>query len=157
MKTKGGGKRKGSGFERRIAKAIVKAFEGFSITQRDCWRSINSGGHVIACGDLGMSEKLMKLFPYSVECKFRKKIHWQNFMLGGKNEEMGWIAQATEAAKKIEGLRPILVMKENFGPIYVMGMGIWSGWPRITTWTRFLANAVKEANSQRRARDGEHT
>jgi hypothetical protein len=144
---KGGGKAKGSAFERQIAKDIVKAFSKQGITQRDCWRSINSGGHVIACGDLEMSEKLMAMFPYSVECKFRKKIKWQNFMLAGHTEESDWFLQARAGALKIKGLDPLLVMKENFGPIYAMHLGY--GSPMLLTkWKQFLTNAVKEANKK---------
>jgi hypothetical protein len=146
----GGGKSKGSGFERRIAKDIVKAFEKQGIVQRDCWRSVNSGGHTIACGDLEMSERLLKLFPFSVECKFRKKIHWQNFLLGGESEETGWIKQVVDGAKKIEGLIPILVMKENFGPIYVMSCGGDEESriipDQLVPWTTFIKNAVKWAD-----------
>jgi hypothetical protein len=150
---KGGGKRKGSAFERKIAKDIVKAFRKFGIEQRECWRSVNSGGHEIACGDLEMSDRLMKLFPYSVECKHRKKIKWQNFMMGPNgSEEQKWIRQAKDGAKKLRNMYPILVMKENFGPTLVLPCGGYElDWVigRLVTWTQLLKNAVKEANSHK--------
>ncbi len=121
---KGGGHAKGAHFERVIAKLIVKAFKKQKIEQRECWRSVLSGGHVMSSGDLEMSARLMKIFPFSVECKFRKKIKWQNFLLGDrakKSEEQKWLKQAVDGAKKIEDLHPLLVMKENRGPIYAMG------------------------------------
>jgi hypothetical protein len=120
---KGGGHAKGAHFERVVAKLIVKAFKKFKINQRECWRSVNSGGHIIAAGDLEMSDRLMKLFPYAVECKFHRKIKWQNFLLGArakKSQEQKWLVQAIEGSKKIKGLYPLLVMKENNGPIYAM-------------------------------------
>lgn len=138
MKTRGGGKAKGSAFERQIAKEIVKNFRKKGITQRDCWRSINSGGHLIACGDLEMSEKLIALFPFAVEAKFRKKIKWQNFMLGGKNEEMSWVRQAREGAAKDSRLQPLLVMKENFGKVYVIDDFHNPFQPQLKTWRKFL-------------------
>lgn len=152
MKTKGGGKRKGSGFERQLAKDIVKAFKSFGITQRDCWRSINSGAHPIAAGDLEMSEKLAKLFPYCVEAKFHKRIDWKNFLFFDvKNRELDWYKQAYENAKKSPSLCPILVMKENFGQTYVMicddtaelAANRW-----LIEWKIFLASAVKNAKEK---------
>lgn len=141
---KGRGKAKGSGFERQIAKDIVKAFKKFGITQRECWRSINSGGHKIAIGDLEMSSRLMELFPYAVECKFRKKIRFQNFMLAGLNEEKAWYRQAVDASRKSDGLKPLLVMKENFGPIFVYGGPSFAkGYPLIR-WSEFLRRVVEE-------------
>ena len=145
---KGRGKAKGSGFERQIAKDVVKAFKRFGITQRECWRSINSGGHVIAAGDLEMSDRLMELFPYVVECKFRKKIRWQNFMLSGNNEEKCWLRQASQAAKKLKNMTPILVMKENFGPIYVMFAGERNWSPALRRWSEFLRYTVDEARER---------
>ena len=117
---KGGGKGKGSAFERTVAKLIVKAFRRHGIEQRECWRSVLSGGHLISSGDLAMSDRLLRLFPFSVECKFRKKIRFENFLLSKLSEERKWLQQAEAGARKVKGLEPILVLKANRGPIYVL-------------------------------------
>ena len=150
---KGGGKAKGSAFERKIAKYIVRAFKGFGITQRDCWRSVNSGGHEIAWGDLELSPKLEELFPYVVECKFRRKIKWQHFLeRKPKSEEMNWIAQVLQDVNRANrSLIPLLVMKENFGPIYVAIPADVSAKRviEICKWTTFIKNVVRECTSHK--------
>lgn len=162
----GGGKAKGSGFERDTAKKIVKAFKDFGVEQKDCWRSVLSGGHVISAGDLWMSEKLEKLFPYVIECKFRKKVKWENILLGNeKAEEMKWVAQVLEAVTKRNGLSPLLVVKENNCSVLVLSpckkeklnsirltTGPWQWW-RMEKWESFLASAVKRARKTNRTVD----
>jgi len=149
------GNRKGSAFERKIAKSIVKAFKHFGIEQRDCWRSVLSGGHSMSSGDLTLSKKLEKLFPYAVECKHRKQIRWINFLLDKKSEEQSWLAQALDGALKREGLLPLLVMRANNFPIMVMLLDFREGkrvrlsgksglyWS-LTTWKDFIKKAVPE-------------
>jgi hypothetical protein len=120
---KGGGHAKGSHFERVVAKLIVKAFKKakFGVVQRDCWRSVLSGGHLMSSGDVEMSAQMEGLFPYSVECKFRKKINWENFLLGNqKSEEVKWLAQAEEGARKRKNIEPLLVLKANGKKILVL-------------------------------------
>lgn len=155
---KGGGKAKGSGFERQIAKDIIKAFKPFKVEQRDCWRSVLSGGHPMSSGDLEMSRRMEELFPYSVECKFRKEIRWENFLLGNaKAEETKWIAQVLDGVKKRPELSPLLVLKANHckalvictrgissGPFLNVGNDVW----RVAHWTTFLKNAVMEATKR---------
>src|SRR6266700_4957618 len=107
----GGGKGKGSGFERQIAKKIVRAFRSFGIKQRECWRSVLSGGHEISAGDLYMSDRLVKLFPFAIECKFYRRIDWWHFVLShnkkrNKWKEWKWLEQAIEGASKRKGLLP---------------------------------------------------
>ena len=114
-------KGKGSGFEREVAKKIVKAFRKFGIHQRECWRSTLSGGHMIAAGDLAMSDKLIALFPYACEIKFYKKIHWWHLLIPASKKtrawkEHQWLVQAVDGSKKRIGLLPLLIMKENHGP-----------------------------------------
>lgn len=152
---KGGGKSKGSGFEREIAKKIVKAYKKFGVKQRECWRSVLSGGHIISAGDLVMSDRLEQLFPYAVECKFRKRIRWENFLVGNpKTEERKWIEQALEGAAKSRNLAPLLVLKANHCPIMVLRLGTIDEEPVLTlhsmlwkaeSWTKFLKKAVEVA------------
>jgi hypothetical protein len=124
----GMGHNKGAAFERQIAKMIVHAFREHGIKQRECWRSTLSGGHAMSCGDLYLSDRLAELFPWAIECKYYRKIDWQNFLFPVKYrkkswKEWQWIKQADDAvaAKPELGLHPLLVLKENRGPIYVMG------------------------------------
>jgi hypothetical protein len=144
---KGGGKSKGSAFERDIAKKIVKAFKGFGIKQRDCWRSVLSGGHVISAGDLVMSDRLLELFPYAVECKFYKRVDWWHFLMPGSKKrktwkEWKWVGQAIEGSKKRKGLLPLLIVKENHGPTVVVRTpkASESGW-----WYEQLDDFLKDA------------
>lgn len=116
----GGGHAKGSEFERKIAKEIVKAFKKFGITQRDCWRSTLSGGHTRAAGDLELSERLEKLFPFCLEMKHRKRVRWENFLLSKPSEEKRWIKQAVDGAKKRRSMAPALVVRGNNQPIFVL-------------------------------------
>lgn len=158
---KGGGHAKGAHFEREIAKAIVKAFKKakFKVVQRDCWRSVLSGGHSMSSGDLEMSAKMEELFPYSVECKFRKKINWENFLLGNqKSEEVKWLKQAEEGATKRKGLEPLLVLKANGKKVLVLFPedsdcegGLLYG-PRysykVLPWKKFIKHAIYLAETR---------
>jgi len=148
----GGGKKKGSAFERLVAKQIVKTFRHYGIKQHECWRSVLSGGHVMSSGDLAMSDRLLELFPYSVECKFRKRIYWERFLIKrdlrmSSWEEWKWVEQAKEGALKREGLHPILVLKENHGPIYVMNM-LDSKRPVLRTLNDFLRPFKKDKKAK---------
>lgn len=158
------GKAKGSAFERKIAKEIVKAFRAFGITQKDCWRSTLSGGHARAAGDLELSERLAKLFPFCLEMKHRKKIRFENLFMKKSTEENGWIRQTCAGADKFPGSTPVLVMRANNCPIYALvgprsevhvlapeiyfleeGLtGVEGPW-QLMLWQRFLTMAVQLA------------
>src|SRR6266576_584379 len=147
------GKSKGSAFQRKIAKEIVKAYRHFGITQKDCWRSTLSGGHSRAAGDLEISERLEKIFPFCLEMKHRKKIRYENFLLDKKSEEKSWITQTLDGARKARGTYPVLVMRANNCPIYALvGRGefesntelnidsvLWNLMP----WKTFLKKAIR--------------
>lgn len=122
-KKKRGKRGKGSAFEREVAKLIVKAFAPFGIKQRECWRSVMSGGHSMSCGDLDLSDRLEKMFPYAVECKFWKQIDWIHFLVRPDKrkaawKETQWVQQAVSSVKDRPELIPLLVMKENRGKIW---------------------------------------
>jgi hypothetical protein len=154
---KGGGHQKGSSFERKVAKLIAKAFRRLGIEQRDCWRSVLSGGHIISSGDLAMTDRLLDLFPVSIECKFYKRIHWERFLMPEfarqpSWQEWKWWVQACEGAEKRKDrtLKPVLVMKENRGPIYVLYESLDDGlW--LVPLKKYLARAVKRAEKRRAA------
>lgn len=105
---------KGAGFERLVVKAILKAFPEFG--PEDCYRRPKSGGHPFAGkGDLIISPRLLKRFPYGVECKHHN--HWKpgNFFQPTA-EERGWLRQAQEAA---EGrTTPLLVVRGNYTDVF---------------------------------------
>jgi hypothetical protein len=162
-KKKNRGHGKGSAFERKIAKDIVKAFkEDFGIKQQDCWRSVLSGGHKMSAGDLRMSAAMEKLFPYAVECKFYKKIKLENFLTGNENsKEVDWLDQTCAGAEKSNGLKPLLVMKANNQKILafrfvspskvtlkenvIVVAGV--AW-EVKLWTKFLKRAVLTAKAK---------
>lgn len=140
---KGGGHSKGASFERDIAKRIVKAFTKFGIKQSDCWRSVLSGGHEMSSGDLRMSAKMEKLFPFSVECKAHKKVEWWRFNVEHEFrkpswKEIQWLQQASDGAKKGKGLQPLLVIKENNRPILVMKRDREDGGWNTYLWDDFI-------------------
>jgi hypothetical protein len=143
----GGGHGKGASFERKIAKSIVKALKQFGVKQRDCWRSVMSGGHAMSSGDLEMSVRMEKLFPYSVECKHHRKIEWWRFLIpvGQRRKswkEVRWLQQTLDGCKKRDGLRPLLVMKENNRPIIVMLLQSYPTKWHAMLWTEFLKKSV---------------
>lgn len=128
------GKGKGSAFERKIAKEIVKAYSKFGITQKDCWRSTLSGGHPRAAGDLEISERLAKIFPFCLEMKHRKKIRFENFLMDKRCEENRWVKQTLEGAEKTNGMTPVLVVRANNLPIYAFVRGRTLAGLSFTTW-----------------------
>jgi hypothetical protein len=152
---KGRGHAKGSEFERKIAKEIVKAFKKFGITQRDCWRSTLSGGHSRAAGDLELSQHLEKIFPFCLEMKHRKKVRWENLLLEKPTEEKSWLRQTVEGAEKRKGMTPVLVARGNNQPIFALvgersevhdeGAEVWIDgqcW-KLLPWKKFLRLAVE--------------
>lgn len=117
---KGGGRQKGNRFERQIAGMIIAAFKEHGIEQKDCFRTPLSGGHRFANktdpGDIQMTARLRELFPFSVECKFWKKVNLAELLepLNG-GIFAGWWQQAVDAANGCDGgvVAPLLVFKQN--------------------------------------------
>ena len=106
-----GSKQKGNVFERTVAKMILKA-AGPKFKASDCYRTPLSGGHPIASsGDLVLSRRLAKTFPFVVECKHRKTFHMRRVFFPG--ETFGaYLDQTIKAAKK-ERRPPLLVIRGN--------------------------------------------
>lgn len=121
----GGGRAKGSSFERKVAKMIVAAFAKQGITKEDCYRTPGSGGHKYACkvdpGDLVLSPKLQKLFNFGVECKFYKSLDWAMLLRpDNRRGDFGsWWRQAVKATQGTSKC-PLLVFKGNRSDIFVM-------------------------------------
>jgi hypothetical protein len=121
---KGGGRQKGSKFERDCAKAIIDTFACKGITAEDCYRTPGSGGHRFAKktdpGDLVCSRRLAKLWPYAVECKFYAKVELRWLMQSNVKEGLfsSWWAQAVAATPKDR--RALLVFRQNRDEPYAM-------------------------------------
>jgi hypothetical protein len=117
----GRGKAKGSAFERNICKDISSAFK---VEVQEVYRSINSGGHKDAFGDISMSAALAKKFPFSIECKFWKNVNLHDLFLPWakmpkpKNRFRYWWTQCVRDAAKC-GRTPLLVFKANNATVLV--------------------------------------
>ena len=112
---------KGNSFERLVSKMVVSAFPG--ATAKDCYRTPLSGGHPIAdAGDLVISDRLRKVFPYVVECKHVKDWRMEHAFLVN-NGMQKWLRQTVAAVARSEskggkGLQPLLVMHGNLTGTY---------------------------------------
>jgi hypothetical protein len=123
----GGGRNKGNGFEREVARMIIKTFATKQIDKDDCYRTPGSGGHLRASrtdpGDLVISRTLRRYFNFSVECKFYRTLDWHRLMSTDKHKGLfsDWWAQCTRSAAKAKGKPyPLLVFRKNNGQAYCM-------------------------------------
>jgi len=118
------GKRKGSAFEREIICSITKAFR---VPPQEATRSILSGGHEDAFGDITMSSALAKKFPFAIECKFWRQINLHDLfvpwevMPKSDGRFHHWWLQTIGGALKC-GRAPLLVFKANNQPILCAAM-----------------------------------
>ena len=118
----GGGRAKGSSFERQVAKDVIQAFAKYGVTVKDCYRTPLSGGHFAASrtdpGDLVISPKLAEYFPFSIECKSYAKLDWSLlFNCPPTSHWAKWLGQSMKAA----GAKPALVVfKGNRTPVFAM-------------------------------------
>jgi hypothetical protein len=109
---------KGCAFERLVAKQVITA-AGKGFSRKDCYRTPMSGGHPYAGeSDLVLSEQLMKLFPWCVECK-----HYKGWKIDGvfkaNKAHQDWCKQAAYSSSKDQFKRPpMVVMRGNGGNIY---------------------------------------
>lgn len=117
------GRAKGSTFERQIAHMVVTAFLPFGITNKDCYRTPLSGGHIHASGndpgDLVISPKLERIFPISVECKSYKKLDWPKLLCDCDGHWLTWYRQARKASKGL-ARTAMLVFKQNMSEPFAM-------------------------------------
>lgn len=120
---KGAGKRKGSSFERTVAKLIDK---WWGVPEHTFWRSVNSGG-VWEPGDITCRDKSV-FFPFVIECKFYKTIDLWPLLLDDPNSLiLKWWKKLMEdsnyvVVKKNEKTYPagrLLIFKSNNRPIMV--------------------------------------
>lgn len=123
---KGGGKQKGSQFEREVCKRL-----SFWIThgkREDCfWRSAMSGGRatvhgtdVRQCGDIASvtPEGHILTNTWYVECKFVRNLRLHGLFDNRESRDslLGYWIHASADAVRFEKL-PMLIAKENAGPI----------------------------------------
>lgn len=139
----GGGRAKGANFERVVAKAVIRSFARFGITIKDCYRTPMSGGHPAASltspGDLVVSARLAKLFPFSVECKRVEALSLDQLFQTGTTT--GLLQKFMQQAVRQAGQEwiPLLVVKKNHGPLLaVLPVGEW-GVVNRSEWGRGLA------------------
>ena len=126
---KGRGRPKGNAFENKIAKTLVKAF---GLKKKDCYRTPGSGGHRQASktdpGDLVISKRMRKVFPFSVECKHYKAVPLYWFFKPEKKRPKqlkSWLSQAETSAKKQKKMYPLLIFRANNAPIFCALPGVY--------------------------------
>jgi hypothetical protein len=123
----GGGKRKGSAFEREMCR-VISLFWSNNSYKDLCWRSASSGvrgtttsSHLRSkvkgyFGDLTATSPLIEpLFKvFSIECKFYAKIDVTEILRGIKNNKLlEFWTQAYRDARH-SGRTPVLITKQNF-------------------------------------------
>jgi len=146
----GGGRLKGSAFERKVASMVVAAFAHKGITKEDCYRTPASGGHRFAKksdpGDLVLSPRLLKIFPYSVECKKYRGLDWPKLLSLDKDKgHWGewWKQACAAAAVGNASVEPLLVFSQNRSEAFAI-MRLTPSWkPRPVLLTRILGQRVR--------------
>lgn len=121
----GGGRNKGSAFERLVSKLFLEAFKkgGVQTKPEDCFRTPLSGGHRFASktdpGDLQFSKELTELFPMVVECKHYRELCLERYLQKPKKswKEFQWLDQVSLSSQQT-GRPPVLVMRGNNGVIF---------------------------------------
>ena len=117
---KGSGKRKGSSFERDIARLLDKYWEA---PEHTFWRTPNSGGWYEA-GDVYSRDKSI-WFPFIVECKAYKTLDLLQLLTREKTTKLyiWWSQLVRERKDAIESGRPLntckklLIIKINNFPV----------------------------------------
>ena len=127
---KGGGKAKGSAFERYICKSLS---DWIGADEVCFWRSAMSGGRATVLAKQGKKADLMSgdisaigsegawlTNAYSVECKSYATFSFDHFFTNtpSKSNLPGWWEQCQNDAKRSDKL-PMLIFKKNRSPIYI--------------------------------------
>lgn len=125
---KGGGRSKGNSFERKVANMVVNTFADKGITKEDAYRTPLSGGHRYAKGkdpgDLVISERLLKYFPFHVEAKSYKRIYFPALWMPQKKWLKAWnfgkwLKQVCDACDD-NTRHPMLIFRGNNTPEFAM-------------------------------------
>ncbi len=161
-------KAKGSSFERLVAKMVLTA-AGNEFGTKDCYRTPMSGGHHAARqngeGDLVVSLKLRKRFPWCVECKHSKGFRAEH-LFSPTGQFLSWLQQAKdEAEADCFGRLPLLVFRGYAGSIFaavqkedlgLVGTAVYKGLPGTKAFmcegwvVRPLADLLVGLKKQRR-------
>lgn len=126
---KGGGKAKGSSFERQICKELSLWISGGEFADI-FWRSAMSGGRSTVAmkkgtklsaqaGDVSSIHSLGNEFidRFMIEAKFYKTLNYES-LIKGKGNLLAFWQRATHDAK-LHGKKPLLIAKQNHFPIVV--------------------------------------
>jgi hypothetical protein len=128
----GGGKNKGSAFEREVCRKLTKWATGEEKPEI-FWRTSASGaqatmskkkGHKSKMGgDIMAIDERGMLFTktFYCECKSYKELRVEDFLVGSGNLFSFWKKCQKEAAE--EGKRPLLIFKKNRSKIFVLLYG----------------------------------
>ena len=127
----GGGKNKGSSFERDICRKLTKFVTG-SEKPEIFWRSASSGakatqdaksgvkghmgGDIVSVQD---SQGMWLTEKFSIECKSYADFFFDHLFTPGKGQIWKWWDQCRRDADDANK-RPMLIFKKNRSPIYVM-------------------------------------
>jgi len=142
MTRTGGGKQKGSAFERDICKRLSLWVSG-GVDQDLFWRSAMSGGRATLARKKGVTLNrqagdICAVAPeghaltnkFYLECKHYKDLQVGSFML----QDIGLLAKfwrETRAHAKPYGKLPLLIAKQNFVPVMlVTDVHSLKGWPK---------------------------
>lgn len=108
----GGGRVKGSSFERKVAK-MFSEWCGHKVNRTPLsggWGNAAAHG---TCGDLVVEKKYQKLFPFTIECKCHEKWCLDDLLHNEKSQIYKWWNQAKVEARHAKKI-PLLVMARNF-------------------------------------------
>lgn len=137
---RGGGREKGNGFERLVAKRIVAVS---CMTAKDCYRTPLSGGHPYGDrGDLVVSPQLRKRFPFFVECKFYRGWNLDHLLWPGSLAK-SWYKKLVQQSKEAR-LIPMFVAKGNRGvPIAAVPIKVVKTFPVLKSVSPFLKYKIQ--------------
>jgi Holliday junction resolvase len=114
----GGGRQKGSNFERQLAK-VFSDWCGYKINRTPLsggWGNKREHG---TCGDLVVERKYYDKFPFCVEAKKQEGWTLDDLIHNEKTKVKAWWQQCRADAKHV-GKIPLLVMARNFVPPVIM-------------------------------------
>jgi hypothetical protein len=120
MKKRGGGKSKGSSFERKVAHMLDDWWE---LPKDTLWRTVNSGGWKQPGDIYPRISSTPVWFPFVVECKHYRTVNLWEILKGNKNAKIiDWWKQVTvDQGKCKEDKKPIrlLIFRQNNYPVFV--------------------------------------
>lgn len=114
----GGGRQKGSNFEREVAKIFAK-WCGYKVSRTPLSGGWGGKAEHGTCGDLVVERRYYKKFPFCVECKKQEGWCLDDLLHNDKTKVKAWWQQCRADAKHVDKV-PLLVMARNFVPPIVM-------------------------------------